>query len=277
MIFSEMAAELAESASLKEVAAMREIVRKLGLALVLASTSASLAAAADIKLLTAGAYAQVVEALVPDFESRTGHKVTIDRGTAGGLKSRIESGELFDVAIITPAVIEALVKNGRVVSQSHTKVAIVGVGVGIREGAPRPDISSVESFKRALVAARAVAYIDPASGGTSGIFVDKLLERLGIADQVRPKAKLKKGGGHAADFVANGEAEIVLQQMSEIVPVKGVTVVGPLPAEIQNITTYSAAISAQSKAADAAQALLKVLSGPQAAALLKAKGMQPAS
>jgi molybdate transport system substrate-binding protein len=256
---------------------MLKIVRRLGLAMAVAFATASPAAASEIKLLTAGAYAQVVEALVPEFERQTGHKVTIDRGTAGALKSRIEGGEAFDVAVITPAVIEALAKDGKVVAQSHTKVATVGVGVGVKEGAPRPDISSVESFKRALLAAKAVAYIDPASGGTSGLYIDKLLERLGIADQVRPKAKLKKGGGHAADFVASGEADIVLQQMSEIVPVKGVTAVGPLPAEVQSITTYSAAVSARSKVPDAAQALLRTLSGPEAAALLKAKGMQPAS
>jgi molybdate transport system substrate-binding protein len=153
---------------------------------------------------------------------------------------------------------------------------MVGVGVGVKEGAAKPDISTVDALKRALLAARSVAYIDPASGGSSGIYIDKLLERLGIASEVRAKAKLKKGG-HAADFVASGEADIVLQQISEIIPVKGVTFVGPLPADIQNITTYSAAIAAQSKNHEAAEALIRIFSDPQGAALLKAKGMQPAS
>src|SRR5689334_5002878 len=194
------------------------------------------ALAAEIKLLTAGAFEQVVKDLVPSFERQSGHKVTIERGTAGELKARIERGDAFDVAVITPVVLEALAKAGKV--GVRTDVATVGVGVGIKEGAPRPDISTVDAFKRALLGAKAVAYIDPASGGTSGIYIDKLLERLGIAAEVRPKAKLKKGG-HAAEFVASGEADIVLQQMSEIIPVKGVVTVGPLPAEIQSITTYS--------------------------------------
>jgi molybdate transport system substrate-binding protein len=245
------------------------------LAAILAMLSGE-AAAAEIKLLTAGAFEQVVKDLVPSFERQSGHKVTIERGTAGELKARIERGDAFDVAVITPAVLDALAKAGKVVPASRTNVATVGVGVGVKQGAARPDISTVDAFKRALLDAKAVAYIDPASGGTSGIYIDKLLERLGIADEVRRKAKLKKGG-HAAEFVASGEADIVLQQMSEIIPVKGVVAAGPLPAEIQNITTYSAAISSASKAPDAAQALLKALSGPEAAALLKAKGMEPAA
>ena len=246
------------------------------LLLVMFSLTSPEAKAAELKVLCAGAFLQVVEALLPDFEKVTGHKVTVQRDTAGGLKKRVEGGEAFDVAVITPAVIDALAKDGKLIAGSHVKVATVGVGVGVKEGAPKPDISTVDALKRALLAAKAVAYIDPASGGSSGIYVDKLLERLGIANEIRPKAKLKKGG-HAADFVASGEADIVLQQMSEILPVKGVTLVGPLPAEIQNITTYSAAIAAKSTNREAAQALIKIFSGPQAAALLKAKGMQPAS
>jgi molybdate transport system substrate-binding protein len=234
------------------------------------------ASAADLRLLTAGAFEQVVRELVPGFEQRTGHKVMIDKGTAGALRTRIDGGEAFDVAVITPAAIDPLIKAGKLAAESRTNVATVGVGVGVKEGAPKPDISTVDGFKKVLLDAKAVAYIDPKSGGTSGMYVDKLLERLGIADQVRPKAKLKQGGGHAADFVVAGEADIVLQQMSEIVPVRGVAVVGPLPAEIQSTTTYTAAISAQSKSPEAAKQLLVLLSGPDAAALLKAKGMRPA-
>jgi len=234
------------------------------------------AEAAEVKVLCAGAFLQVVEALLPNFERATDHIVTVQRGTAGELKQRVESGEAFDVAVITPAVIEALVKESKLDAASHVKVATVGVGVGVKEGAPKPDISTVDAFKRTLLAAKAVAYIDPASGGSSGIYVDKLLERLGIANEVRAKAKLKRGG-HAADFVAGGEADIVLQQMSETLPVKGVSLVGPLPPDIQHITTYSAAISTQSQNRTAAQALIKTFSDPQGAALLKAKGMQPAS
>jgi molybdate transport system substrate-binding protein len=241
-----------------------------------ALTVSHVVSAAEIKLLTAGAFEQVVKELVPNFERQSGNKVTIERGTAGELKARIERGDDFDVAVITPVVLDALASEGKVVPTSRTNVATVGVGIGVKDGASKPDVSTVDAFKRALLAAKAVAYIDPASGGTSGMYIDKLLERLGIADAIRPKAKLKKGG-HAAEFVASGEADIVLQQMSEIIPVKGVVAVGPLPPEIQNTTTYAAAISSASKSPDVAQALLKALSGPAAAALLKAKGMEPAA
>ena len=184
------------------------------------SCFASSARAAEVKLLTAGAFKQVVLALVPDFEKQTGHKVVVDNDTAGGLKKRIESGEAFDVAVITPAVIDELAGAGKIAAGSRVNLASVSIGVVVKEGAPRPDVSTVDAFKRALLEAKSVAYIDPASGGSSGIYIDKLLERLGIADQVRPKSKLKNGG-HVADLIVSGEAELGLHQISEIVPVKG--------------------------------------------------------
>ena len=232
--------------------------------------------AAEVKVLTAGAFKQVVLALVPDFEKQTGNKVVVDNDTAGGLKKRIEGGETFDVAVITPAVIDELSEAGKIAAGSRVNLASVGVGVVVKEGAPKPDVSTVDAFKRALLEAKSVAYIDPASGGSSGIYVDKLLERLGIADQVRPKAKLKKGG-HVADLIVNGEAELGVHQISEIVPVKGAALVGPLPQEIQNTTTYAAGLSASPQNKEAAQQLIKMFSAPAAATVLKSKGMEPAT
>lgn len=233
------------------------------------------ATAAEIKVLTAGAFKQVVLALVPDFEKQSGHRVTVDNDTAGGLKKRIEGGEAFDVAVITPGVVDDLIAKGKIAAGSRINLASVGVGVVVKEGAPKPDVSTVEAFKRALLAAKSVAYIDPASGGSSGIYIDKLLERLGIADQIRPKAKLKKGG-HVADLIVSGEAELGLHQISEIVPVKGAALVGPLPKEIQNTTIYAAGLGASAKNKDAAEALIKAFAGPATAAVLKSKGMEPA-
>src|SRR5215475_14367347 len=232
--------------------------------------------AAEVKVLTAGAFKQMVLALVPDFEKQTGIKVVLDNDTAGGLKKRIEGGEAFDVAVITPAVLDELAGSGKVAPGTRVNLASVGIGVVVKEGAPKPDVSTVEAFKRALLEAKSVAYIDPASGGSSGIYVDKLLERLGIADQIRPKAKLKKGG-HVAELIVNGEAEIGVHQISEIVPVKGAALVGPLPKEIQNTTTYAAGLSASPQNKEAAQELIKTFSGPAAAAVLKSKGMEPAT
>ena len=231
--------------------------------------------AAELKVLTAGAFKQVVLALVPDFEKQTGHKVTVDNGTAGELQKRIEGGEAFDVAVITPAVIDALTEKGRLAAGSRVNLASVGIGVVVKEGAPKPDIATVDAFKRALLAAKTVAYIDPKSGGTTGIYFEKLIDRLGVGDAVRAKARLKNGG-YVADLIVSGEAELGIHQISEIVPVKGAVLVGPLPKEIQTVTTYAAGLSATAKDKDAAQALIKMFSGPAAAALLKSKGMEPA-
>jgi molybdate transport system substrate-binding protein len=247
----------------------------LGLAMVLMAAGAPRgAAAAEVKVLTAGAFKQVVVALVPEFERQTGHKVILDNDTAGALQKRIEGGEAFDVAFITPGVIDNLAKKGKIVEGSGVPLARVGVGVMVKAGAPKPDVSTVEAFKNALIAAKSVAYIDPASGGSSGIYIAGLLDKLGIADQIKPKAKLKKGG-YVADLIKSGEAELGIHQISEIVPVKEVTLVGPLPGEIQNYTTYAAGLGTAAKDNEAAKALLKVFTGPAAADLLKSKGMEP--
>jgi molybdate transport system substrate-binding protein len=232
--------------------------------------------ASEIKVLSAGAFKQVVVALVPGFEKQTGHKVTIDNGTAGELKKRIEGGEAFDVAVITPGVVDELTAAGKLAAGSKTTLASVGVGVMVKAGAPQPDISTVEAFKKAVLAAKTVAYIDPASGGSSGVYLDKLFEKMGISDQIKPKAKLKKGG-YVADLIVSGEAELGIHQISEIVPVKEVVLVGPLPKEIQNSTVYAAGLSATAKDKDAAAALIKYLSGPDAATVLKSKGMDKTS
>src|SRR5215470_9285011 len=252
-------------------------MKALAIGLIVVATSVggsgNAASAADITLLTAGAMRAVLVALLPEFENRTGNKVTFDNATAGSLAKRIGEGEAFDVALITPAVIDQLVNNGKIVAGTRIDIAKVGIGVVVKEGAAAPDITTVDAFKRMLVAAKSVAYIDPNSGGSSGIYFDKLLDRLGIGDQVRPKAKLK-WGGYVAELVASGEAEIGVHQMSEIVTVKGVVLVGPLPPEIQNATIYSAGIGTGAKDAPAAKALIEFLAGPASDAILKAKGME---
>jgi molybdate transport system substrate-binding protein len=231
--------------------------------------------AAELKVLTAGAYKQVVLALVPAFEKQSGHKAAVDNGTTGQLKKRIEGGEAFDLLVITPAAIDELTKAGKLAAGSEVRLASVGIGVVVKEGAPKPDIGTVDKFKQALLAAKSVAYIDPKSGGSSGIYIDKLLVTLGIADQIKPKAKLKQGG-HVADFIVDGTAELGIHQISEIVPVKGAALVGPLPQAIQHTTTYAVALSTSAKNKPVAEAFIKTLSGANAAAVLKSKGMEPA-
>lgn len=251
---------------------MRKLV---AIMIVLAACCTSSVLAADLKLLTAGAFKQVALEVVPEFEKQTGHKVIVENDTVGALTDRIEKGDGFDVAVLSPAALGVLARDGKIQSGSETKLASVGVGVMVREGAPKPDISTVDAFKTALLNATSVAYIDPKSGGSSGIYVDKLLEKLGIADQVRVKAKLKQGG-HVADLLLDGSAELGIHQISEIVPVKGVVLVGPLPKEIQKITTYAGGIGVNSTNKDAAVALLNALRGPEATQVLRSKGMEPA-
>jgi molybdate transport system substrate-binding protein len=229
--------------------------------------------AAEIKVLTAGAFKQIVVAMAPEFEKQSGHKLVIDNDTVGAVVKRIDGGEAFDVTFIAPDAIAGLVKKGKVADGTIVDLARVGVGVMVKDGAPKPDVSTVDAFKKAVLAAKTVAYIDPASGGSSGIYLVKLFEQLGIADQVKPKAKLKQGG-HVADLIVSGEAELGLHQISEIVPVPGVTLLGPLPNEIQNYTTYTGGVSATATNADAAKAFVKFMTGPSAAALLKSKGME---
>ena len=229
--------------------------------------------AAEIKVLTAGAMKSVLVALAPEFEKQSGHHLTIANDTAGGLAKRIGDGEAFDVAIITPAAIGALEKAGKIASKSAVDIAKVGIGVAVKAGAPKPDIATVAAFKDALLAAKSVAYIDPKAGGSSGIYFDKWLETVGLADAVRAKAKLKQGG-YVAELVANGEADIAVHQISEILPVSGAILVGPLPPEIQNYTTYTAAVSAGAADAAAATALLTYLRGDAAKAVLKSKGIE---
>jgi molybdate transport system substrate-binding protein len=230
------------------------------------------AISAEIKVLTAGAMKSVVLALQPGFESASGHKLVIDNDTAGGLLKRIEAGEAFDMAIITPSAIDTLIKNSKIVDGSRIAVAKVGVGVAVKEGAPKPDLSSVEAFKRALLSASTVAYIDPASGGSSGIYVAGLLKKLGIAEEIKPKERLQ-AGGYVAEKVAKGEAEIAIHQISEILPVKGVSLAGPLPEEIQNYTVYAAGLSTAARDAKAAQAWIDYLKGPATSAVIEARGM----
>jgi molybdate transport system substrate-binding protein len=242
----------------------------------LLAAAASPAAAAEIRVLTAGAMKEVVLALLADFEKTTGHTITLANDTAGGLQRRIEGGQAFDVAVITPAVIDDLIAKGKMAPGSRVNVAQVGVGVAVREGAPKPDISTVDALKKTLVAARAVAYIDPASGGSSGIYFSGLLDRLGIAGEVKPRAKLQ-AGGYVAELVARGEADIAVHQISEILPVKGVTLVGPLPPEVQRVTVYALGVAANPADPAAVRALTERLTRADAVDVLKARGMEPAA
>jgi len=247
------------------------------LATALSFAMPQLAESAEIKVISGGAFKQVLNALLAQYQKESSNSAAVTYQTVGQHLKLIKGGEeQFDVAVLTPEAIDGLIADGKVVAGSRADLAKTGIGVVVKAGAPLPDISTVDAFKRALLAAKSVAYIDPKAGGSSGIYVAKLLERLGIADAVNAKAVLVQGGA-VAEHVADGEAEIGVHQISEILPVKGAVLVGPLPVEIQNFTVYAAGVGTAAQDAATAKALVKFLSGPHALPIIKDKGMEPAS
>ena len=244
----------------------------LGLAL-FGITAGSTARAAEIKLLCASALHPAIDALLPDFEQSSGHKVTVAYGTAGAVADRVQKGEAADIVISSVQMIDRLQAQGKVVAGNRVIIAKVGVGVFVRKGAAKPDISSADAFKRTMLAAKSIAYPDPARGGASGIYVAGLLERLGIAAEMKPKTKLSTLETLYSS-VASGEVEIGFNQVSEILAEPTVELAGPLPPEIQNYTQFLPGIVTGSSQADAARVLVTFLYSPAAKAVLKAKGFE---
>ena len=220
------------------------------------------AAAAEVRVLSAGAMKAMVTELSGGFTKETGHLVVITSDTGGGLRRRLEGGEVADVLVAPDVAMDALVKSNHALAPTRTDLAKTSIGVAVRDGAPKPDIATVDAFKRALLEAKSVVYNDPAIGATSGIHFASVLDKLGIAEAVKPKTILWKGG-YAAEALVNGQAELCVHQISEIIPVKGVTLVGPLPAEINRVTTYAGALLASSPSPDAARAFLAYLGRPE--------------
>jgi molybdate transport system substrate-binding protein len=238
------------------------------LALIAAFTAAGAAKADEIKVLSTIGVKPALPEIVAEFERATGHKVAIVWGNAATLKTRYLEGEQADVAVLTAAAIDDLIKAGKVTGKLD--LARSGMGFAVRAGAPKPDISSPEALKRTLLAAKSVGY---SSQGASGVYFVTVLERLGIAAEV--KAKHKDTPGAVGELVASGEAEIGMQQIPELAAVPGVEVIGPLPGELQVMTMFSAALDAKAKDNEAAKAFVKFISGPAAAAAYKAKGLDP--
>src|SRR5436190_20295945 len=238
--------------------------------------AAGTASAAEIKALISTAMKAPFEEIAAQFEKATGHNVSAAYGPTGGLAKRIADGEAADMVVLGSQTSE-LMKQGKLAAGSNTDIARGMIGAGVAKGAPKPDISSETAFKAALLSAKSIAVTDPASGGGSGVYFGKLFEQMGLAQSLKPKLKLAAGGpnGYAATFVARGEAEFALQPIPELMAVPGIEVVGPLPGAFQNVTTYTASIPTNAKEAGAAKALIKFLTAPAAAAIYKAKGLQP--
>jgi len=236
----------------------------------LALLCASGVEAADLRVLTAGAYKPVLTAMQPAFEAASGDHLLISNDTAGAIAKRVDAGEAVDVVVSSQEGIAQLVASGRLVAASARALATVGIGVAVKAGAPQPNIATLADFRAALLAAPSVAYLDPAAGGSSGIYLTALFEKMGIAAEIRPKAVLVNGG-LVAERLLDGRAALAVHQMSELKAVPGVVIVGPIPAEVQNTTIYAGAITSGAPAS--ASALLATLR--TAASVLADKGMQP--
>jgi len=224
---------------------------------------------ANIKVMLSAAFKEAYLELVPPFERASGHKVENLWVPSVQMMNRLKGGETVDLVILSAAALEDLRKAG-IVSE-RTDLAKSGIGVAVKAGAPRPDISSGEALKRAVLAAKGIAY----STGPSGIYLIKLFERMGIAEQIKSRVKQVQGVP-AGSIVARGEAELAFQQVSELLPVPGIELVGPLPPDVQEITIFSAGLHAKAPHPDAARALVKHLTAPAAAPVIKNKGMEPA-
>ncbi|HTF15023.1 MAG TPA: substrate-binding domain-containing protein [Burkholderiales bacterium] len=233
-------------------------------------TTASIRAA-EIKVLASNGVREALLELAPGFERATGNKLVITFGLAAALKRQIEGGEAFDLAILTSAGIDDLAKQGKVDAGSRTPIARSGVGIGIKKGAPRPDIRTPGALKRTLLAAKSITW---AKEGASGIYFASLLERIGIADQIKPKAVVAASGAEVGKLVAGGKVELGVILVNELMAAPGVELLGPLPGELQNYTVFHAGVGVGSKDSSAAKALIKFLTTPAAGAVFKKKGQE---
>jgi molybdate transport system substrate-binding protein len=250
------------------------IIRAVGLALAL--LAAADARATEIKVLATTAMKSSLDALAPQFTAASGHTPRIVYGPSGALAKRVAAGERADLVILAGGI-DGLIDQGKVVRDSRADIAAARIGVAVRKGAAKPDISSPEALRRTLLAANSIAFAGPASGGASGVYLVKMFERLGIAAEIDAKARFARGGpdGMVSALVAAGEADLGLQQISEILSVDGVDLVGPLPAALQTETVYAAGILATAEDVEAAKSLIVFLRTPAAAVVLRAKGLEP--
>jgi molybdate transport system substrate-binding protein len=242
-------------------------VRAISIGLFVAFLQVTVGEAAEIKVFTARAVATVLDKVGPEFERTTGHKLNVISGFGPVFLRQINAGEPFDVFVSTPAGMEALFKEGTLIPDSRTNLVRSGTGVEVRAGGPKPDISSVEAFKRGLLNAKSIGYLRVAG-------VPQLVERLGIADAIKAKVTIPDTD-IVSELVAKGELELGIVVITQILTTPGVELVGPLPPEIQFYTVFTAGVSASSKAPDAARALIKFLSGPTAIPVIKSQGMEP--
>jgi molybdate transport system substrate-binding protein len=241
----------------------------LGLLAALAATDV---AAAEIKIMTPRSMWTVLKEIGPEFERTSGYKLKVDTDIAATLADRIIGGESFDIFVGPPVQIDRLIKNTKIVAGTRTPIARSGIGVEVRAGSPKPDIGTVDAFKRTLLNAKSIGYLK--QEGTSGAYLHGLLDRLGISEAIRSKV-VRPEADVVSELVAKGEIELGMVVITQIMTTPGVALVGPIPEELQSYVRWSGAVSANSTAPEAARDLIRFLAGPAALPVLKAQGMEP--
>ena len=242
--------------------------------LLVPGATAPAAHAAELKVMSTVALTPTLDELKPKYEKSSGNKLVIIYSTIAELKKRIEAGETADIMVLSRPALNDLQTQGKVSEGSIANVGSSYVAIGIRAGAPKPDISTAEKLKDALLATKSISYADPAKGGASGVYFAKVIDRLGIADQMKSKTVLVPGA-QAGELVAKGEVEMGVAQASEIAAVPGAQVVGPLPGDLNSAIVFAVGIGSASKDPAAAKSLIELLTSPTGAAVLKSKGMDP--
>jgi molybdate transport system substrate-binding protein len=232
--------------------------------------------AAEIKVYSTVGVKSVLEELIPKFEKQTGHNLNITWSTAALLTKRVQDGEMPDAVVLIRGNVDTLLKDGKVAAGSDATFGKSIFAVGVKAGAPKPDISTIDALKNSLLAAKAVSFSDPASGGASGVYIAKQFERMGITEQMKGKSKHPPSGGFAGSLLVNGEADIAINSKPELLTVSGVDVVGPLPGDMAFTVVYAAGVGSGATQAEAAKALVKYLMSGEAQAVFKAKGYDPA-
>jgi len=249
---------------------MRLLLVRVAIAATMTVAGFASADAADIRVLASNGVKAAVEELKPQLEKASGSTLSIDFSTAAALRERIEKGETFDLAILTDDAIDALIKAGKISQMQRARLARVGIGVGYRKGAAKPDVGTAAGIKQSLLGAKSIAYTE---AGASRPGIDKMFEQLGIAGQIKAKSHLTAAGAAPAS-VGKGESDLVLTLISEILPEPGVVLAGPIPSEFQSYIGFSAAPSPKAAGSPAVAALIKFLDGPAAASIYKVKGME---
>jgi len=229
--------------------------------------------AAEVKALFPAAMKSVMTELIPQFERSSGQKVTIEYGTVGGIIARLKAGDAVDVAVVTDKQLPDLTKQGLISAEGQAVVAKVGLGVFVRKGEPKPAINSVDKLKNTLLASKSIVYGDPKLGDSSGVATEAIIERLGITAEMKPKTKLVAAGAKG-ETVAEGDADIGFDQMSNIVINPKIESLGSLPSSLQNYTNYAGGVVTAGKERDGAKALITFLTSPQAQTIMKSKGFE---